>query len=108
MLVDACVAPTPCIGHGGTARKNPLLDINQSPISGARTRPAKERCITTKGMIGTQARPDIGLLSLVGGTTAVITVSRNRTSTTHAVDGQRAEQAGIMSASRISAVTGYS
>jgi hypothetical protein len=65
MLVDACVAPTPCIGHGGTARKNPLLDINQSPISGARTRPAKERCITTKGMIGTQARPDIGLLSLV-------------------------------------------
>ena len=65
MLVDACIAPTPCIGHGGTARKNPLLDINQSPISGARTRPARERCITAKGMIGNQARPDVGLLSLV-------------------------------------------
>lgn len=78
MLIDACVAPTPCIGHGGTARKNPLLDINQSPISGARTRPATERCITAKGMIGNQSRPDIGQLTLIGRHYYLRSVSRNR------------------------------
>jgi hypothetical protein len=46
MRIDSCVDPiAACIGHGAATTKNPLLDINQSPIRGTSTRPATERRI---------------------------------------------------------------
>src|ERR1700694_4268706 len=55
MLIDACVAPAACMGHGGRTTKNPLLDMNQSPINGLSTRPAIERrIIANKVGLGTR------------------------------------------------------